>query len=244
MIRILSVIFFFSITHFSIAQTLSLSELKGVWVNNLNKNNFYVFFSDSLASLGVGSDNKLNIYFSRVGFIDKNDPYILHLDSLQNKVENNDVPLHMRVNLNDDDITHINVVKIMTDSSMFYDGGLSALGVSETPIKQGVTMEIINSNVHSYTKVSDLPPLIISKLLQKYHNKNSDYLKTLLGKSFKNIILPKVFFFNDSGKETKIYVIKGDKVEILGEKEEWLKVRYYGKRSIEGWIRKSDVEIN
>jgi hypothetical protein len=41
---------------------------------------------------------------------------------------------------------------------------------------------------------------------------------------------------------TKMYLIKNDEVEILEEKGEWLKVRYYGKKTIEGWIKKSDVE--
>jgi SH3-like domain-containing protein len=39
-----------------------------------------------------------------------------------------------------------------------------------------------------------------------------------------------------------MYLIKGDEVEVLEEKGEWLKVRYYGKKIIEGWIKKSDVE--
>jgi len=41
---------------------------------------------------------------------------------------------------------------------------------------------------------------------------------------------------------TKMYLIKGDEVEIIEEKDEWLKIRYYGKKTIEGWIKKSDVE--
>jgi hypothetical protein len=43
-------------------------------------------------------------------------------------------------------------------------------------------------------------------------------------------------------KPTKMYLIKGDEVEIIEEKDEWLKIRYYGKKVIEGWIKKSDVE--
>ena len=43
-------------------------------------------------------------------------------------------------------------------------------------------------------------------------------------------------------KPTKMYLIKGDEVEILEDNGEWLKIRYYGKKTIEGWIKKSDVE--
>ena len=41
---------------------------------------------------------------------------------------------------------------------------------------------------------------------------------------------------------SNMYLIKGDEVKIIEEKDEWLKIRYYGKKTIEGWIKKSDVE--
>jgi hypothetical protein len=41
---------------------------------------------------------------------------------------------------------------------------------------------------------------------------------------------------------TKMYLLKGDEVEIIEEKDKWLKIRYYGKKTIEGWIKRSDVE--
>jgi len=40
---------------------------------------------------------------------------------------------------------------------------------------------------------------------------------------------------------TKMYLEKGNEVEILEEKGEWLHIiRYYGKKIIEGWIKKED----
>ena len=39
-----------------------------------------------------------------------------------------------------------------------------------------------------------------------------------------------------------MYLLKGDVVEILQEKDDWLQIRYYGKKTIEGWIKKGDVE--
>lgn len=38
------------------------------------------------------------------------------------------------------------------------------------------------------------------------------------------------------------YIIKDDIVELIEKKENWFKIRYYGKSTIEGWIKKSDVE--
>jgi SH3-like domain-containing protein len=40
-----------------------------------------------------------------------------------------------------------------------------------------------------------------------------------------------------------MYLIKGDEVKILDEKDDWLKIRYYAKtKTIDGWIMRSDVE--
>ncbi|SFQ34977.1 hypothetical protein SAMN04515674_115149 [Pseudarcicella hirudinis] len=41
---------------------------------------------------------------------------------------------------------------------------------------------------------------------------------------------------------TKQYLLKGDEVEILETQDDWLKIRYYGSKTIEGWIKKTDVE--
>jgi hypothetical protein len=42
--------------------------------------------------------------------------------------------------------------------------------------------------------------------------------------------------------KTKMYLIKGDKVEILEEKDDWLYILYKGKKDIKAWIPKSAVE--
>lgn len=39
-----------------------------------------------------------------------------------------------------------------------------------------------------------------------------------------------------------MYLVKGDEVEIVKEKGKFLKIYYYGKKTIEGWIKKSDIE--
>ncbi len=44
----------------------------------------------------------------------------------------------------------------------------------------------------------------------------------------------------DSAK-TKMYLLKGDMVMILGVKEGWVKIEYIGKKIIDGWIRKSEL---
>jgi len=68
---------------------------------------------------------------------------------------------------------------------------------------------------------------------------------TLANTIFLNLeykILNKTIIYSSPNSPTKMYLLKGDEVEIIEEKDEWLKIRYYGKKTIEGWIRRSDVE--
>jgi hypothetical protein len=41
---------------------------------------------------------------------------------------------------------------------------------------------------------------------------------------------------------TKMYLLKGDDIELIDRAKDWLKIRYYGKKVVEGWIKQSDVE--
>ena len=102
------------------AQAVTLSDLKGVWRSNINENNYYIFYNDSLALIGV-IDNKLFFSCTRVGFIDPNDRYIQHLDSLQNGGRSKDIPLYIRVNIGWNDREKIKLNRIMDESGLFYE---------------------------------------------------------------------------------------------------------------------------
>ena len=52
----------------------------------------------------------------------------------------------------------------------------------------------------------------------------------------------KSIIYDNQLVKTKMYFLKGDIVELLETNSNWLLVRYYGKKTIEGWIKKSDVE--
>lgn len=238
-------------SNFCIAQNLKLSDIKGVWRSGKYEDDYFVIFKDSIASVGFDNNNKIEISnFSKIGFIDEEDPYLLRLDSIQNKnFENKSKTfLYLRVNLEDDDIEHLNIKNKETKNSIFYFGGiLSKLGVEETPVRTGTRMEIINSNVHIYIKVQDLPPLFIHKLSLKYP---PQVLKRMLDKTFMKIKMPKSFIYSKPTILSKMYLIKDDQVEVVREKEikgtKWLNFRYYGNsattgKTIEGWIKKADV---
>lgn len=66
----------------------------------------------------------------------------------------------------------------------------------------------------------------------------------IVAQIIETIIPKKQFLCNGPNKcsQTKMYLIKGDKVEILKEEEDWLYVLYKGKREIMKWIPKQAVE--
>ncbi len=51
-----------------------------------------------------------------------------------------------------------------------------------------------------------------------------------------------IIYKSINNNPTNMYLIKNDVVEVLEEQEDWLRIRYYGKKVIEGWIKTSDVE--
>jgi hypothetical protein len=71
----------------------------------------------------------------------------------------------------------------------------------------------------------------IQQCIQNYMNNN---VKTILPK--------KQPLYSSPNVKTKMYLIKGDKVEILEEKDDWYYILYHGKKDIKAWIPKSAVE--
>jgi hypothetical protein len=84
---------------------------------------------------------------------------------------------------------------------------------------------------------------VILKMIGSLNKENFDSLNIfILSKKINTIKSTKTLIYSSPNSPTKMYLLKGDEVEIIKEKDEWLKIRYYGKKTIEGWIMKSDVE--
>jgi len=59
---------------------------------------------------------------------------------------------------------------------------------------------------------------------------------------YEKIKVSKSYILTELGKRTDKYLVIGDEVEIVKEKDGLIKIRYYGKKNIEGWIKKTDVK--
>jgi hypothetical protein len=93
------------------------------------------------------------------------------------------------------------------------------------PVLDGKILEYSAKNYHDYGKIKV--------------EINVDYKAKI-----KEITVPKAYFYQSiRGQKNTSYIIKNDLVEVLEEKDDWLKIRYYAKtRTIDGWIMRSDVE--
>jgi hypothetical protein len=59
----------------------------------------------------------------------------------------------------------------------------------------------------------------------------------------KTIQIEKSLIFSSPNIPTKMYLVKFDEVEVIAEKDNWLHIKYYEKKIVDGWIRKKDTEI-
>ena len=85
-----------------------------------------------------------------------------------------------------------------------------------------------------------------------YDFKNENFANEYLNKNYKNFVKvdnsqkqiypTKQALYKTPTEITKMYLLKGDKVEILEEKDDWLYILYKGKKEIKAWIPKSAVE--
>ncbi len=77
------------------------------------------------------------------------------------------------------------------------------------------------------------------KLFGKIHNDTPDPIPFISVKVLKAII------YSSPNKPTKMYLVEGDNLEVLEERINWIKFSFYNeksKKTIEGWIKRSDIE--
>jgi hypothetical protein len=59
---------------------------------------------------------------------------------------------------------------------------------------------------------------------------------------YTKVKVSKSIIYSKINVPTKKYLLKGDQIKVVKEKGNFLQFYYYGKKTIEGWIKKSDVE--
>ena len=99
-----------------------------------------------------------------------------------------------------------------------------------------------------WEQCTHLPNYIVQSLL-KQNREDWQKVRELLPHDYKIVRVPKTTIYSQPNVLTRMYLLKDDVVEVTEEKGEWLQIKYYIEkknkdtgRTIEGWIKKSDVE--
>ena len=104
------------------------------------------------------------------------------------------------------------------------------------------TFYTYGTDVFDYNKTTELLPNIIKLLYSQGKKDHQNYFKEFLDKTVTEITTSKVSICTAPAFFSKVYLLRGNMVEVLETKDIWIKIRYYGNKTIEGWIKKSDVE--
>ncbi|MFA7030615.1 MAG: SH3 domain-containing protein [Candidatus Cloacimonadaceae bacterium] len=92
------------------------------------------------------------------------------------------------------------------------------------------------------TKNANILVLVGDKWISQEESWN---IKETIVETITQTILPKkqpLYKSPSIDSKTKMYLIKGDKVEILEEKDNWLHILYKGKKEIKAWIPKDAIK--
>jgi hypothetical protein len=98
-----------------------------------------------------------------------------------------------------------------------------------------------------HQQIHHLPNLIVQALCRNSTEKIK--VEAFLKIRYAMIKTIKTFLYKEPNIPSKMYLLQNDPVEVIEEKGNWLKIRYYPEKTnqwigktIEGWIKRSDVE--
>jgi hypothetical protein len=106
----------------------------------------------------------------------------------------------------------------------------------------GEEMFINGGQLVEYQKAIKISYIALKNIYLRGRQDNRDYLKEYINIDVTEVVSSKSIIYSEPDKPTRMYLIKGDVVTVLEEKEGWLKMEYEGKKLITGWIKKKDTK--
>ena len=214
-----------SISSILIAQS-SKKDLIGYWQSQDDTTNYFVFSKEQSIRFSISAKYGVTDLYYTYGFSDE-----LKLKNI-NDLKDAGIFYY---EVNEDDFQEKYKEKDGTYS------GIQANVIQMDEDKKGFQIydPLRPGQRGTYKRIKQLP-LKLENILK---SKNIIIDSIIKENKAKYIVkVTKSIIYCTPNKPTKMYLLKGDVVEILQEKDDWLQIRYYGKKTIEGWIKKSDVE--
>jgi hypothetical protein len=250
---------FFATTVYS-QQNNSLSELKdfqGIWryippsdyKENMSFFSYRIFHANKMTDLVYWKNNKTaNVEGPLIiGFHDI-DSDINKLSDLKNKGQRMYFYLSSSQAPNDS-------IKYTREVIANCFASFNGIGIEDFEPVENSTKKIPNHiyfnfngrDYESWMQLTHLPNFVIQALL-KQNIEGWKKIRPLLPHDY-SVIRQKAIIYSQPEIATRMYLIKDDVVEVLSVQEEWLQIKYYEDKNgndtgktIEGWIKKRDVE--
>ncbi|GAL86190.1 SH3 type 3 domain protein [Sporocytophaga myxococcoides] len=93
-----------------------------------------------------------------------------------------------------------------------------------------------------YARVNNVPDEVIKFIIETVNRNKNDNLLIFINKKLMKVKSDKAYLYSSMKERTNSYIIKGDIVSVEEESDEWLKIKFFGKKIIEAWINRKDVE--
>ncbi|MDR1225474.1 MAG: hypothetical protein LBK47_01065 [Prevotellaceae bacterium] len=177
---------------------------------------------NGLAISHLNEDN-LDFYLNEniEGFVDTNSFDVITLDSLHTNGK-----YYLFISKKNVKNGRINRIECVIGSDLYFEDD---------------NLIIEGGRLSEYTHLERLPSLTLRLLYKRGKKDNRNYLKEYLNIDVTEVVSSKSPIYAEPDKPTKMYLIKGDIVTVLEEKDGWLRIEYEGKKMITGWIKKEDI---
>lgn len=240
-----------------------LDSIQGIWYiiypgyPESTENN-YIIYKD-IKSLVIYSDEKDTTHFS----VEEGYQGFLDFDKDARKGEDKEIDINL-LRSNGKYFAFVSAFNLKDNKIMLSD----CVFPSYFTMEDG-RIEMGSSGTAIYSRVNDLPNLLIMQLYNRDKQKNRNYIKEYLDIKVSEIKASKSILYSEDKKPTKIVLKQGEVVIIKEEKEDWIKiagsvqmaktkeelardeknkdfesqeVAKFIDEDFEGWVKKSDVK--
>ena len=249
--------FFFLVTNCSIGQwsnvSSQLKDFEGIWkFSPPKKSNDTTFTSIEM----IKNRNKLRIFYwhdskslsvnhEMFGFVEKNKK----LNRLSELVDEGFQLFSYKIN----PMAPNDSIKYLEGSGRYCLALFNGIAGEEemAPPDDGdpnyFTFNFNGRENEYYLQIHHLPNRVVQALHKNPVEKSK--VEDFLGIHYACIKPTRVIINKQPHQPTKMYLIQNDPVEVVEERDNWLKIKYYPEKNgewtgktIEGWIKKTDVE--